>query len=366
MSPINILYLINELGYGGTEGQLIRLVQHLDRAHFCPHIATLRNSSRFLEQLNVPSLKLDFKGFRDTSLFSQIARLVAFVKRYQITLVQTFFQDPHVLGAILKCLARVKLVGSFRDLGFWRTSSGTAKIRLSDFFYDGYVANSEAVRNYSSVSFGIRPGKITRIYNGFHFNGKAASAHPPDATDSPVVGIVANLNRKVKRVEDFITMASFVRGELPGTTFIVIGEGNLKEELIRYGNRLGLEDSISFLGSLPNPLDHIKKFKVGVITSESEGFSNAIIEYMACGVPVVATDVGGNTEIITPGENGYLVPVRNPSAMAEKVIFLLRSASHAGEIARANRERISQHFTLARMVQQHEAYYRSVLNGGRQ
>jgi glycosyltransferase involved in cell wall biosynthesis len=314
--------------------------------------------------LSVPSIQLDFKGFKDNTLFSDLARLKAFVREHRINLVQTFFQDPHLLGAILKCLAPVKLIGSFRDMGFWRTFSGTVKIRLSDFLYDGYIANSEAVKNYSSKSFRISPDKITRIYNGFHFSERPVPARSSfNQTDPMVVGIVAGLNRKVKRVHDFITMASIVRATLPDTRFVVIGDGNLKEKLMGYSDSLGLKKSISFMGAVTNPIDHIMKFDVGVLTSESEGFSNAIIEYMACGVPVVATDAGGNSEIVISGENGYLVAAGNPAIMAEKVLFLLTNPSHAREISRANREKVARYYTVAGMVEQHQAYYQGILAG---
>ena len=110
-------------------------------------------------------------------------------------------------------------------------------------------------------------------------------------------------------------------------------------------------------------MDEIARFGVGVITSESEGFSNAIIEYLACGIPVVATDAGGNPEIVTQGENGYLVPVGNPSLMAEKVLLLLNDRSLAARIGRLNRVKALRDYSMDRMVEEHRAYYTEIMEG---
>ena len=364
MSRINILYIINELAHGGTEKQLVQLIRRLDRSQFQPHIAILYSTSAFLKELDIPSIQVDFNSFKDRELFRKILRLRRFARKHDIQIVQTFFQDPHLIGAILKCCLPLRLVGSFRDLGFWQTFMGRAKIRLCDFLYDGYIANSEAVRRYSSAAFGIKLGKIECIYNGFPYDECAAlTRHASREADSKVVGIVANLNRKVKRVEDFVAMASVVKNKIPDSKFVIIGDGHLKEELVSMSGRLGLRESISFLGTVPNPVEYIPNFRVGVITSESEGFSNAIIEYMACGVPVVATNVGGNSEMIISGENGYLVPVGRPALMAEKVIFLLENPSHAQSIGLANREKVLRNYTVKQMIADYQTYYELILHG---
>jgi glycosyltransferase involved in cell wall biosynthesis len=366
MTPIPILYLIDRLARGGTEGQLIRLVRNLP-SEFLPCVGELYSldgcsygpSPDLLDELRVPSIRLGFKGFGTKGLFHTVARLVRFVRERRVRIVQTFFQDPHLMGAILKCFAPVRLIGSFRDMGFWRTFLGTAKIRLSDRFYDGYIANSEAVKACSSASFGIDPGKIRVIENGLDTDWAAGPIET--GPEKKTVGIVANLNRPVKRVEDFVSMASIVRAKDPDARFVVIGDGYLKEGLVQLSRRLGLDGSISFLGSLSDPMAEISRFGVGVLASESEGLSNAIIEYLACGVPVVVTDTGGNPEIVTQGENGFLVPVGAPSLMAERVLFLLGNPSVAAGMARANRAKVIDRFSLERMIGGHTAYYTDIL-----
>lgn len=359
---INILYIINSLAHGGTEKQLVQLVTNLDKSQFHPFVATLYPSTALLQTSDIISIQLSFKSFADIEFPKTLLRLHRFVREQSIAIIQTFFQDPHLLGAILKSFLPIKLIGSFRDMGFWRTLSGTTKIRLTDFLYDGYISNSEAVKGYSSRSFGIRPNKITCIYNGFTIGNSfwETPRTSSDHSEYKVVGIVANLNRKVKRVEDFVKMAFLIKSRMPGVRFAVLGDGHLKESLIKLSNQCGLGGSISFLGSVPDPIKYVADFAVGVLTSESEGFSNAIIEYMACGIPVVATDVGGNPEIITAGENGYLVPTGNPSLMAEKVLFLLENPSLARTIGLTNREKVVRNYTVDRMVTQHQEYYRSI------
>lgn len=373
MNPIPVLYLIDRLAYGGTEGQLVQLIRNLP-GEFAPCIGLLHSSPAsdpvspaLLRELGVPSIRLGFAGFGKPGLFGAVWRLARFAREHRVRIVHAFFQDPHLMGAILKCLMEVKLIGSFRDTGFWRTALGAAKMRQSMRLWDGCIANSEAVKACAAGSFGIRASRIRVIYNGFDSRRGAMTGGGSlgEHGNGKTIGIVANLNRTVKRVEDFVAMASLVRAEEPDARFVVIGDGHLKEGLLQLSRRLGLDGSISFLGSLADPLPGIGGFGVGVNTSESEGFSNAVIEYLACGVPVVATNAGGNPEIVIHGENGFLVPVGAPSLMAEKVLFLMRNRSLAAEMGRAGRLKVLTEFSLEKMIDRHAAYYAEIARGGR-
>jgi glycosyltransferase involved in cell wall biosynthesis len=360
--PVSILYIIDSLAHGGTEKQLMQLIRNLDPDRFRPHLCTLKASAGFYQELAIPKISLDFVSFGHPSLLRNLTSLSSFIRRHRIRLVQTFFQDPFLLAAMVKPFNRIKLIGSFRDLGFWRTPAETRKMRMAYPFFSGFIANSQAVKDHFVQTDGIRAEKLNVIYNGFDLE----SVHPKDPGEfdkgPPVVGIVANLNRPVKRVQDFIQAAAIVHRACPTARFVVVGDGHLRGQLEELGESLGLRECLTFTGSLENPLGIVRSFHVGVITSETEGFCNAIVEYMACGIPVVATAVGGNPELVADGENGFLVPQAAPHKLADRILQLGNDPQRCREMGKNNVEKIRRQFPENAMVAGHGRFYDSLMD----
>ena len=355
--------MIDMLAHGGTEKQLLILIDHLDRDQFNPHLVTLWPSPAIFDSLDIPKLELGLGRFRQMGTLLKLHQLYQYIREHDIHLVQTFFQDSFFLGALLKPFCKFKLIGGFRDLGFWRTRTANLKMRLSYPFFDGFIANSQAVREHFISADGLNPNKIAVVYNGSSFS---EDQNCSVGEGCPLVGIVSNFNRDVKRVDDFIRAAALVREQLPETTFMVVGGGNFsgghdyrQAALMELSQRLGLGDSIRFTGTVPDPIALIRSFSIGVITSATEGFCNAIIEYMAQGIPVVATATGGNSEQVIEGETGFLSPVGNTVQLAERIIHLLRNPQLRLRMGQAGYDRVCKEFSIERMVAEHERYYKS-------
>lgn len=359
--PVNILYIIDSLTHGGTEKQLVQLIRLLDRERFRPHICTLKTSEGFYDQLDIPKLCLDFVNFGHPSIVKKIFALTTFIRQQQIHIVQTFFQDPFLLGAMIKPFNRVKLIGSFRDLGFWRTATESLKMRLAYPFFAGFVANSRAVKDHFVQRDRISPEKIEVIYNGIDLKKFLPKSVEEFAKKPAVVGIVANLNRPVKRVQDFIQAAGLVHQKCQDVRFVVIGDGHLRNELEMLGNTLGLRDVLTFTGRLASPLDVACSFHIGVITSETEGLCNAILEYMACNTMVVATDTGGNPELIQDGENGYLYSVGNVQALADIVVRIINHPEQKAALAHSGLKTVEDLFSSEVMITKYQDFYSNLL-----
>ncbi|MDD2852264.1 MAG: glycosyltransferase [Desulfuromonadaceae bacterium] len=362
MNPINVLYLIDSLAHGGAERQLAELIRNSDPRQFRPHLCTLKPSCGLYDELDIPKECLNFSSFVKPSLIGVLWRLSRFINRNQIGIVQTFFQDPCLLGALVKSFTDVKLIGTFLDLGFWRTPGESRKMRLAYPFYNGFIANSQAVKDHFCNTDGIASSRITVVYNGFDLTAiPAAATIPQDPDAPPVVGIVANLNRPVKRVQDFISAMSIVHKHYPETTFLVVGGGGLQPSLEQQAADLGIKDCTTFTGNVPNPLDYVAQLTVGVLTSETEGFSNSIIEYMACGLPVVVTRAGGNIEMVRDGENGFLYDVGNTDELAGAIMRLLAKPDERKRISIVNREEVPKRYSMEAMVTQTGDYYETLL-----
>jgi glycosyltransferase involved in cell wall biosynthesis len=363
MPPVRILYIIESMGAGGTEKQLGALIRGFKTSTAVQaHLCTLRPSESCFASLSVPKIELGIRRLFGPRTAMQLIRLARFCRHHQINLVQTFFQDPTLIGAILKTVLPVRLVVSFRDLGFWRTRAENLKMRLACPWADGFIANSLAVKTHFVDADRIRPSKIEVINNGFESRRVAANpALRTATTERPIVGIVGNFNRAVKRMGDFIEAAALIKKEYENARFVIIGDGHEKNDLVRRCRDLRIADAVVFAGRLDDPLDQIRQFTVGVSTSESEGFSNAVIEYMACGLPVVVTDVGGNKEMVAQGINGFRVPVGDTKALADRVVELLGNPTLCGRLGRENIKTVQTMYAMEKMIQAHETYYLGLL-----
>jgi len=175
--------------------------------------------------------------------------------------------------------------------------------------------------------------------------------------DTPVVGIVANLI-PYKGHREFIEAASIVNKEFPDTKYLIIGrDDGIGEDLRNLARTLNIMDTLIFTGARNDIPALLALIDIQVLASHEESLSNAILEGMAAGNPLVVTDVGGNTEMVIPGETGIVVPPRNPEALANGILTLLRDREKAGKMGLAGQERVKNHFDINKMIKEMEELY---------
>lgn len=364
LPEIRILYITERMAAGGTEKQLAALIRGLEASRKVKtHLCALRPSESLWSSLSIPKIELGNKRLLSPRAAAQARRLARFCREHRINLVQTFFQDPSVFGAALKAMLPVKLIVSFRDLGFWRNRAENLKMRLVYPWADGFIANSLSVKTHFAAVDKIRPDRIEVLRNGFERRPALPDGLPPawPGKGRSVVGIVGNCNRAVKRMGDFIEVAARVKQLRKDAAFIVIGDGSQKQRLQQRSEELGIAGDVHFTGRLEDPFPYIRQFAVGLSTSASEGFSNAVIEYMACGLPVVVTDVDGNREMVAEGVNGFRVPVGDHGAMAQRVAALLDNPELMRRMGAENIKTVDERYSMQRMICAHEDYYVKVL-----
>ena len=359
MTRISVLYCIDAMVHGGTEKQLAALIRGLDRGRFDPALCVLKPSTMDLSDLNCPVLELGFRSFRSFAAIGCVRRLRRFIRDRRVDLVQTFFQDATLLGcaASLRTSVRAR-VATFRDMGFWRTPGKVAQLRLAYPAFHGFNANCGAVAKQFHDLDGIPADRFEVIPNG-------VAAIPPALARSspvrPVIGIVANMDRSVKRVDLFLDAAQIVARAESGAQFVIIGEGHLRPALIEQAARLGIGDRVRFVGGVTSVIDHVRRFDIGVVCSDSEGLSNAILEYMAAGVATVARDVGGNAELVADGQTGRLVRSDRPDALARAIVGLLRDDRRRQRMAAQARQVAERTFSMPAYIRRHERYYERLL-----
>lgn len=361
MSTTNILYCIDSIDRGGTETQVVGLVNRLDRNAFSPHLCTLRPSGTLLSEVDCPVFELAAGRLLGPGGLSRGRRLARYLREQGITIVQTFFQDPTLLGMFAARLAKVPVrLISFRDLGFWRTPGQEFLMRRAYPLATGFLANSQAVKQHVCEHDRLPPTRVKVIYNGIAPERYPFVEHL-ESPDEFAVGIVGNLNREVKRTGLFLRAAARTAVRFPEVRWHVIGDGELRPRYEALAAELGIADRTVFAGRIADVPGYLRRLAVGVICSDSEGFSNALLEYMLCGCAVVATSVGGNLEIVRDGVTGLLVPPRNEIALASALTRLIEERSTRLMISLKARTMVERDFGWDRCVVEHEEHYRSSL-----
>jgi glycosyltransferase involved in cell wall biosynthesis len=213
------------------------------------------------------------------------------------------------------------------------------------------VANCEAARA-DLIKEGVPARKISTIHNGLDFARMAPAVHRDEALnalglprDRRFVTIVANLRLSMKDHPMFLRAALRVKGSIPDAAFVIAGEGELTDTMRGLAARVGLENDVFFIGHCNRVADLLAVSDVCVLSSTSEGLSNAILEYMAASRPVVATEVGGAREAIIEGETGYLVPPGDDQTMAQRIVSLLCHPGRAREMGELGRATVEQKFS---------------------
>ncbi len=351
-----VLYVIGSLGNGraGTERSLLTLASSIDRARFEPIIVSLQDCD-FIRageaQVETHCLHLD--RMLTPRYFRQRRKLADLMRSRDVAVAQTFFTEAHLVGGYAARRAQVSvIISSRRNLGYGYGWKERCYLRLANRYPHRFLANSEAVANSIAGLEQLPRDRFDVIYNGVD----PAPGPPRPRPARPIVIMTANL-RPIKAVDTLIDSARIVSRSRNDVAFKIIGDGPERTRLTARVEALGLGSQMQFLGSLNDVNAEIASATIGVLTSRSEGFSNSILEYMRQGLPVIATEVGGNREVVDDGRTGYLIPVDNPAALAEKILYLLNHPEVAGDMGRQGRALVMEKFSLPLMARNHEDYY---------
>jgi glycosyltransferase involved in cell wall biosynthesis len=370
-----ILYPVNELRIGGAEQQLLELVRGLDKSRFHPIVAPLYPGGaldgEFRAVAGVEVVDLNRRGKYDPS---PLLGLAALMRARRVDVVQPFLSPATFFGLLPSLLVRTPVkvitercgVRRSRKLGYklYRTSEDWLTR-----YADAVVPNSQAGRDLL-LERGIAPEKIQVIYNGVNperlWVDRAASAGhrarlsvPPDGH---VVGILASLT-PAKGHETLLRALVRASERLGGLRLAVIGDGPLRARLEGLAAELGIADRVVFFGNQRRVADFLAACDLLVSASrDNEGCSNSILEAMALSVPVIATDLGGNRELVRDRLTGYLVPVGDHDALAAAIAAALAGPTERRAIARRARRMIESRFSLERMVGDYDKLYTRLLD----
>lgn len=353
----------------GTEGQLFKLIRGLDLSKFEPHLLVFEESP-WLKETEFPC-QYDVLGSRSLRSFRTWFRLYKYGRLMQnkgFKLAHVFFNDPSVVCPPVFFACGIRTIISRRDMGYWYTKKIKFILRLSGLFVSRVVANSNAVKRITMDSEGYSDDAVSVIYNGFDEKASESDrkseicARLRDLKDEGrlVIGLVANI-RPIKRIDDAILALGQLKNSHPNLDLVVIGGGD-SSELISYADELGVVNRVHFMGASCDVVPCLSYFDIAVLSSESEGFSNSLVEYMRAGLPVVCSAVGGNPEAVENGVNGFLYPAGDADELRKAVEKLAEDKLLRAKMGAKGREMALHRYSMDAMISAHTALYQNYLS----
>lgn len=357
----SVFLMIETLETGGSERQFAMLAGALDSRSFRVLLGCIRRRGPFLEGLGeVPQFPLGGSLYGLQSLRTRF-HLARYLKRNGANVTHSFDFYSNMTMIPAARLAGVPVViGSQRQLGDLLTRA-QYRAQLEMFrLCDRVVCNSQAAAA-RLIEAGLPEHKMAVIANGLPPEAFAATpASLPRGGELLRVGMIARMNATYKNHRCFLGAAAQLAQKFPNLEFLLVGDGPLRPELERQAEELGIRERVCFLGDRRDIPAVLAALDVSVVPSDSESLSNVVLESMAAGVPVVATNVGGNVELLSAGR-GVLVPVNDQAKLAAELERLLGDRALRTELARRAKDFAEANFGIQQVRSRYEALYHEQL-----
>lgn len=370
----HVLYLIDQLTQmGGAERALLKMVAHLPSEKMRTSVITFRDNVHPLakvalgDSLHILPLKRTFDG----NAFRAAWWLRNFIRREKVDIVQTFFETSDIWGGAIAKISGVRaLVSGRRDMSIRRSLKHRIAYRFLRNLYNRVVAVSDAVRVQAIQHEKLNPKKVITLHSGVSQAPLPSINSSHDLLDEHKIPYGASIVITVANVlpwkghELFLQTCVLLHTEFPNAHFVIAGaftDKQLLERLRHEVERHNFSERFHFLGSVDDVAGLLRQASVFCLLSDSEGFPNAVVEAMAAGLPVVATNVGGTGEAVQEGQTGFLVPPGNPALVADRVAQLLRSPELCEQFGRAGKTRFQENFTIEEMMRKWIKLYEDLM-----
>jgi glycosyltransferase involved in cell wall biosynthesis len=359
-SRLSVLLMTNTLEVGGSERQFVTLVESLSRERFDVHPACLRRIGSLTARIGeIPEFP---PGGRLLGIQSQRAQLemVRAMRRDGIAVAHAFDFYSNIMLIPAARLAGVPVIGSHRQLGDLLSGAKFKAQYWAFRFCHRVVCNSRAAAATLRAA-GLPEQKLVVIPNGLREQAFASCTPAiPRKAGTLRLGMIARMNSPVKNHPAFLKAAAKLSQQFPAVEFLLVGDGPLRPALEQMAAELGIKEKVIFAGERQDIPAMLASLDVSVLISSSESLSNVILESMAAGVPVVATDVGGNPELVKHGETGLLVPPGDEKKLVEALAQLVSSPGLRSQYAARSKNFARARFHIDEVCRRFEQLYVSL------
>ncbi len=369
---IKILQFQSTALFGGTELMLYSLINRMDRSRFDNEICFLYRKGPVSDYYLKEGFKVTHLNFNYWNLPLVIYKVFKMFRKQRYDVIYLCGLKVNIIGRTIGRLTGFKnIIGGLRSMHPYDATSSLFLWldRITFRFSKYYISNSRVAARFL-ISKGFPAKQFRVIHNGIDINlfgSEVDNNHnnqylkfSKTSTRVPVITCVANL-RPVKSHVSLIDALEIVRAKGIDFITILIGEGKSRKKLERYVVQKKLEGKILFLGSQTDISNILAISNIFVLASLWEGLPASIMEAMASRLPVVATDVGGVSEIVINNETGILVPPQNPQALAEAILTVLSDSHRVRNMGKMGQERIKENFTVEKMVKATEDLYEDII-----
>jgi sugar transferase (PEP-CTERM/EpsH1 system associated) len=368
MKKKNLMQLTFSLGVGGLETLLLSLLNKIDRDKFNPIVCTLTTIDGLAEEFEESGIRVMALGKKNGLDFGLIFKLARILKKEKIDVLHTHNFGAWFYGSLAGKLAGVKVINTEHsnvpDNKKLQIHGEKLMARLSNTI----ICDSVAVADFMLQIQNIPKSKIKVILNGVdtdlykaHKGLNSFRETLGISETTAVIACVARLHPR-KNHQGLLEAALKLKQYTKDFKLLIIGQGQCKDSLEGYVKENGLSDNVLFLGNrrdIPKLLSIVDVF---VLNSYSEGLPIAILEAMASSIPVIATNVGGNSEIIgVDSKAGVLIPVDSPNRLANEIFNLVSDKTKCFRMGATARERVEEKASLNAMVKHYENVYMNSL-----
>ncbi len=378
-SPPLIVHIIYALGTGGLENGLVNIINRAPPERYRHAIVCLTTSDEFAGRLSAPGVQiitLNKRPGHDLMTYWRMWRVLRQLRPAIIHTRNLAALEMQLIGLLVPRARRIHgehgrdvydLDGTNRKYRLLRQALGP--------FIHRYIAVSEDLRGWLVDYIGISERRVRRIYNGVDQEKFTPRAGVRPALGPPgflpdgglLLGTVGRL-AEVKDQHSLLSALHLLVSDQPALRdslrLALIGDGPLSAGLRRAAEELGIADLVWMPGDREDIPELLQMLDVFVLPSLAEGISNTVLEAMASGLPVIATRTGGNPELIDDGDNGRLVPVSDPRALADAIAGMIAKPETIREMGARGREKVQQRFNWTRTVDDYLTVYDEVLAVG--
>jgi len=371
-----VVNIIDQLAIGGMENGLVNIINGTPVDRYRHAIVCLRTESSFRDRIcrdDVQVFALGKRDGKDLGIYSRISRLLRQL-RPQIVHTRNLPTVDMVAPAVLSGVPcrihgehgrdMVEVGGANRKYNLLR--------RFVSPWVDRYISVSRDIESWLHKTIGVAPSRVVQIYNGvdsdrFHPAADRRSPLPVDGfapDDAIVIGTVGRMETvkdQLNLAHAFVRLVDRISDGRRTLRLTMIGDGSLRAQIEGVLASAGIRDLAWLPGARDDVPEILRALDVFVLPSINEGISNTILEAMACGLPVVATAVGGNPELVVAGETGALVPPQDPDALADALAVYVNDRAQMARAGRGGRDRIEREFSLPAMVGRYLDVYDQVL-----
>jgi len=367
---IRLLLVIDHLDSGGAQRQIIELARRLPRQKYDIVVCNLDGNRKTLqpeiEQENIPVFSVNQYGFID---MKALLKLFSYIRTNHFDIVHTYLFTADTYGRIAAILASTPVViASMRSVDNWKNLLHKLTDKILAAGTDKIIVNAKEIQKFLQSVEKIPHRKIRVIYNGIDenlfelkVNSEKIRAGLGLKKEDLLVGIFAR-NDPVKDHKTFFQAAKIISHNFSNVTFLAMGYGMTNTFMKEIVQKFGIEDKVILKDHSPRYLSYLASVDISIISSLIEGCSNVILESMALKKPVIATDVGGNPELVINGQTGLLVPPQNPEKLAEAIMNLINDTQKRASFGKAGKDRVIKYFSMDKMVKNTMVLYDNILS----